>query len=145
MQHLPFPLVTRTEQQQRQLRDRVSGPELFSGEDTSFPLTGPITAVAEATPAMPRSKSMTYINNGDLAPIELLTCAIMSYRRKYKAIPSGIYVSIRLSAGIQIDLRDYYDEESFDGTIPFLVRQGMIQRISIFFARTLSKDRVICV
>ena len=127
--------IRRTELEQQQLT------HLVSGEDCLSPSTEPVAAV---TPDR-KPKITYYTNNGNLATIELLTCAIIQHLRECKVIPRFVVVSSELASKLIKDMEDLYGEETFNGTIPFLAHQMKIQHISIEFSSKMAEDTVLCI
>jgi hypothetical protein len=127
--------IRRTEQEQYQLTQRVSG------EDDLSPSTGPVEAIIPDR----KPKITYYTNKGDLEPMELLICAIMQHVRECKVIPRIVFASFELAPNFRTDMEDFYGEETFNDTMPFLAYQTAIQRIPINFFNELSEDTIICV
>jgi len=117
------PPIRRTEMQQLELTHRVSG------EDDLSPSTEPVAIISPSR----KPKATEYTNNGDLAIMELLICAIMQHIRSYNVIPQLVIVSPKLASKFREDIVNLYGEETFSDTLPFLTHRMTIQRIPIIF------------
>lgn len=118
--------IQRTGQQQRELRNRVSG----KGE--------PFEASTEPIPVLKQKPRHTRcMNDKDLSARNFLACAIMDYWHAQKELPGCLYVSSKLQQGLREDKDIEEITESFAVFGPF-------PTILVLFFNKIPENTVIC-
>ncbi len=133
--------------QRRQIAESYSEEKSVSDDYRTQRSGTPTQPIPVIKPAIPNATDRTtgsikrLYTNRELVGMDLLTCAIRWHIRTYKIIPRHLSVSRALKPSITEDVKDLYDE-TFNGTVPFLTRQEVIIRISIYFDDVVPRDTV---